>query len=53
MSVDKIGQSAETDDAVIDLTEQTVSLCVRKCDLDGRLEREAPTYMGASDSMVT
>ena len=29
-----------------DVAEQTVSLCVRKSDLDGRLECEAPEYKG-------
>ena len=48
---DKIGRSIDIHSAVVDVTEQTLSLCVetpmRKCEVDGiyeRLEREAPTY---------
>ena len=33
-----------------DVAAQTVSLCVRKSDLDGRLECEAPEYKAASAS---
>ena len=48
---DKIGRSIDNHSAVVDVTEQTLSLCMethmRKCEVDGiyeRLEREAPTY---------
>ena len=48
---DKIGRSIDIHSAVVDVTEQTLSLCMetpmRKCEVDGiyeRLEREAPTY---------
>ena len=48
---DKIGRSIDIHSAVVDVTEQTLSLCMetpmRKCEVDGiyeRLEREVPTY---------
>ena len=48
---DKIGRSIDIHSAVVDVTEQTLSLCVdtpmRKCEVDGiyeRLVREVPTY---------
>ena len=48
---DKIGRSIDIHSAVVDVTEQTLSLCMetamRKREVDGiyeRLEREAPTY---------
>ena len=48
---DKIGRSIDSHSAVVDVTEQTLSLCMetpmRKCEVDGiyeRLEREVPTY---------
>ena len=48
---DKIGRSIDIHSAVVDVTEQTLSLCMetpmRKCEVEGiyeRLEREVPTY---------
>ena len=48
---DKIGRSIDIHRAVVDVAEQTLSLCVetpiRECEVDGiyeRLEREVPTY---------
>ena len=48
---DKIGRSIDIHSAVVDVTEQTFSLCMetpmRKCEVEGiyeRLEREVPTY---------
>ena len=58
---DKIGRSIDIHSAVVDVTEQTLSLCVdtpmRKCEVDGiseHLEREAPTYTegGHSEASV-
>ena len=56
VSFKKIGHSAQSDDVVIDLTEQTVSLrektSARTSGVDGwveRLEREVPTCTEAGD----
>ena len=58
---DKIGRSIDIQSVVVDVTEQTMSLCVDtpmwKCEVDGiyeRLEREAPTYSegGHSEASV-
>ena len=58
---DKIGRSIDIHSAVVDVTEQTLSLCVdtpmRKCEVDGiyeRLEREVPVYTegGHSEASV-
>ena len=54
---DNIGRSIDIHSAVVDVTEQTLSLCMetpmRKCEVDGiyeRLEREAPTYLEGGHS---
>ena len=58
---DKIGRSIDIHSAVVDVTEQTLSLCMetpmRKCEVDGiyeRLEREVPAFSegGHSEASV-
>ena len=58
---DKIGRSIDIHNAVVHVTEQTLSLCMetpmRKCEVDGiyeRIEREVPTYSegGHSEASV-